>query len=96
MAMLMTTITGTTTTWVAIYGWGPETDAPAVVVYSTATREETARELADQAAEEFGREQVNEGSDQEPQLWTVLRVPAGHLPPEPDEHAAALYVSERD
>ncbi|MEU5091019.1 hypothetical protein [Streptomyces sp. NPDC021356] len=85
----------TMTTWVAVYGWGPETDAPALVVYSTATNEQTARELADTAAEKFGRENVCHCTDQEPQLWTVLRVPFGQLPPQPDETSASLYVGER-
>ncbi|MFD4322909.1 hypothetical protein [Streptomyces sp. NPDC058548] len=82
-------------TWVAIFGWGPETDAPALVVYATATTEETARELAANAAEEFGREKVCKGCDQEPQLWTVLRVPLGQLPPRADDDSESLYVGER-
>ncbi|MDW8810999.1 hypothetical protein P1P68_40910 [Streptomyces scabiei] len=83
------------TTWIAVYGWGPETDAPALVVYSTATSEAKARELADTAAEKYGRENVCPGSDQEPQLWTVLRVPFGQLPPQADKTSASLDVVER-
>ncbi|MFE9406919.1 hypothetical protein ACFYNY_34990 [Streptomyces sp. NPDC006530] len=80
------------TTWVAVYGWGPETEAPALVVYSSATSEEAARDLADTAAEKFGRENVCQCTDQEPQLWAFLRVPFGQIPPQADEASVTLYV----
>ncbi|MER6257968.1 hypothetical protein ABT224_42315 [Streptomyces sp. NPDC001584] len=85
----------TMTTWVAIYGWGPETEAPALVVYATTSNEAEALELADTAAEKWGRENVCACTNQEPQRWTVLRVPLGQLSPQADKTSVSLHIGKR-